>query len=84
MVFSKKVHIFAEQIKDMGFHLKSYRCDKCHQVDIGGDKQSHVCPKPDESVYFNIHEIKTAAFYSKMNQKDINDLLYSLSKLFKK
>ncbi len=68
----------------MGFHLKSYTCDKCHQVDIGGSKERHRCPKKDEELYFNLHEIKTAAFYAKLNKKDTDELVYSLSKLFKK
>ena len=68
----------------MGFHLVSYKCDKCHQVEIGGNEKTHRCPKKDEDVYFNLHEIKTAAFYGKLPKEETENLIYSLNKLFKK
>lgn len=66
----------------MGFNLKSKRCEKCGEITTGEGVIKHYCPKLDDKLLFNVHQIRTAAFYSKLNHSQIDNLVRSLSELF--
>lgn len=67
----------------MGFNLKSYECKKCGKV-IFGEKNSiqHYCSKLDDNKLFSVHQIRTAAFYAKIDITQIDKIISSLSELF--